>query len=109
MKGERVTSRLGDGSSLRLGRGGIWGKLWLTAVAPPWRWGRGGMIGCDITAIVWCYMENCEESEVVVTATAVCVSVSVRDFAAPPDVCLVGPGSGTLVGVVVRRMAWVSE
>ena len=54
-------------------------------------------------------MEDCEESEVVVIATAVCVSVSVRDFAAPPGVCLVGPGYGTLVVVLRRRIAWVSE
>jgi hypothetical protein len=43
-----------------------------------------------------------------VGATAACVSVSVRDFAAPPGVCLVGPVCGTLVGVV-RRIAWVGE
>lgn len=53
-------------------------------------------------------MEDCEESEVV-GATAVCVSVSVRDFAAPRGICLVGPGSGTLVEVVRRRIAWVRE
>lgn len=47
------------------------------------------------------------ESEVV-GATAACVSVSVRDFAAP-GICLVGPGCRALVVVVVRRIAWVSE
>ncbi len=46
------------------------------------------------------------ESEVV-GATAVCVSVSVRDFAVP-GLCLVGPWGRTLVAVV-RRIAWVSE
>ena len=46
------------------------------------------------------------ESEIV-GATATCVSVSVRDFAAP-GIYLVGPGYGTLVGVV-RRIAWVGE
>ena len=46
------------------------------------------------------------ESEVV-GATAACVSLSVRDFAAAPGVRLVDPGFGTLV-VVVRRIAWVS-
>jgi len=51
--------------------------------------------------------ESLRESEVV-GATAACVSLSVRDFAAP-GICLVGPGCGTLVGVVVRRIAWVRE
>jgi len=51
-------------------------------------------------------MEECEESESV-GATAVCVSVSVRDFAVS-NVCLVGPECRTLT-VVVRKSARESE
>ena len=43
-------------------------------------------------------MGGLRESEVVVGATAVCVSVSVRDFAVP-GLCLVGPWGRTLVAV----------
>ena len=52
-------------------------------------------------------MGGLRDSDVVVGATAVCVSVSVRDFAVP-GLCLVGPWGRTLVAVV-RRIAWVSE
>lgn len=48
-------------------------------------------------------MEGLRESEIV-GATAVCVSVSVRDFAVPGICCLVGPWCRTLVAVV-RRIA----
>jgi hypothetical protein len=51
----------------------------LTEVVPVWRWGRGGMVGCDMFAVLL-RVDGCGDLEGE-GATAVCVSVSVRDFA----------------------------
>lgn len=56
--------------------------FWLTAVGPAWRWGRGGMVGCDMFAMLLRLRDYGERRRVV--ATGVCVSVSAaRDFAWP--------------------------